>query len=94
MSRIEKIIAQNNCTTGKVQKVTKSLWLKVNTKPVRTIGTDGALYPHYVTVTYSVDGAEYTKRKYIGLRNNKIGIPEKVKVYYDERNPARCVVMM
>ena len=61
MSRNEDIIAQNNCTSGKIEKVTKCWWLKVNSKPARLYGLDGALFPYLMTVTYSVNGKKYKK---------------------------------
>ena len=51
--------------TGKVTGVAKQWWLKVNTKPIRLKFMDGAVFPHIIKVVYSVDGKEYTKRKWL-----------------------------
>ena len=59
-------------TTGKIIKVRKCWWIKVNKKPVRLNGLGGALFPHLMTVSYSVNGKKYKKTKYIGLRENLI----------------------
>lgn len=51
-------------TVGTVISVKKQWWLKVNTKPVRMHALDGATFPHIITVKYSVNGQEYTRRKW------------------------------
>ena len=81
-------------TTGKIIKVHKCWWIKVNKKPIRTHALDGAVFPHIVTFTYTVNGVEYTKRKYIGLRAESIGIFGNVDVYYDEEKPSRCEIKL
>lgn len=94
MLRKDKIIAQNNITKGTIQKVTKCWWIKVNTKPVRMHSLDGSIFPHIMTVTYDVDGVQYKKRKYIGLRVDTIGIFGNVDVYYDKNKPSRCAIRL
>jgi len=94
MSRNEDIIAQNNCTSGKIEKVSKCWWLKVNSKPARLYGLDGALFPYLMTVTYSVNGKKYKKTKCIGLRKNLIGIFGTVNVFYDKDKPSRCAIQL
>ena len=94
MSRKEEIIAQNNCTPGKIVKVKKCWWIKVNSKPVRVNGLDGAIFPHLMTYTYSVNGKKYKKTKYIGLRENLIGIFGTVDVFYDKDKPSRCAIQL
>ena len=94
MLRKDKIIAQNNITKGTIQKVTKCWWIKVNTKPVRMHALDGAIFPHIITFTYEVDGIQYKKRKYIGLRADAIGIFGNVDVYYDKDKPSRCEIKL
>ena len=42
-SNNEEIIKQNNRTNGKIERVTKCWWIKVNTKPVRMHMLDDAL---------------------------------------------------
>lgn len=94
MSRKEDIISQNNCTPGKIEKVTKCWWIKVNSKPVRMNSLDGALFPHLMTFTYSVNGKKYKKTKYIDLRENLIGIFGTVDVFYDKDKPSRCAIQL
>mgnify|MGYP003295354721 FL=1 len=94
MSKSDKIIELNNIAKGTIQKVTKCWWIKVNTKPVRMHAFDGAIFPHIMTFTYTVNGIEYKKRKYIGLRSDTIGIFGNVDVYYDKDKPSRCAIKL
>ena len=94
MSKSDKIIAQNNIVKGTIKKVTKCWWIKVNTKPVRMHALDGAIFPYIMTFTYEVDGIQYKKRKYIGLRADAIGIFGNVDVYYDKDKPSRCAIKL
>ena len=77
-------------TKGTVISVSKQWWLKVNTKALRMGPLDGAVFPHIVKVSYTVDGREYTKRKWVPAGERP---PEKggaVRVLYDEHDPARA----
>lgn len=79
-------------TTATVTHVSRQWWLKVNTKAARLIGADGAQYPHIVTVKYTANGKEYTKRKWLSA-----GIPaptpgSTVPVSYCEDNPAKVMI--
>ena len=81
-------------TTGEILKVHKCWWLKVNKSPVRINGLDGTLFPYLMTVSYSVNGKKYKKTKFIGLRENLIGIFETVDVFYDKDKPSRCAIKL
>ena len=81
-------------TTGKILKVHKCWWLKVNKSSVRINVLDGALFPHLMTVSYSVNGKKYKKTKFIGLRENLIGIFGTVDVFYDKDKPSRCTIKL
>lgn len=80
-------------TNGKVISVSRQWWLKVNTKPIRLSGFDGAIYPYIIKVAYSVDGKEYFKRKWYsaGINHPEIGDP--VKVSYDENKPNKAKIL-
>ena len=93
-SNHEEIIKQNNRTNGKIEKVTKCWWIKVNTKPVRMHMLDGVLFLYLMTVSYTVNGKKYKKTKYIGLRKDTIGIFGTVNVYYDKDKPSRCAIRL
>ena len=94
MSKRDRIIEQNNIAKGTIQKVRKCWWIKVNTKPVRMHALDGAIFPYIMTFTYEVDGIQYKKRKYIGLRPDAIGIFGNVDVYYDKDKPSKCEIKL
>ena len=67
---------------------------KINTKPVRMHALDGAIFPYIMTFTYEVDGIQYKKRKYIGLRADAISIFGNVDVYYDKDKPSKCAIKL
>ncbi len=80
-------------TMGTVVSAARQWWLKVNTKPVRTGPLDGAVFPHIIKVTYTADGAAYSKRKWIGAGNPVPGIGTSVKVIYDEDKPSKAKIV-
>ena len=80
-------------TMGTVVSAARQWWLKVNTKPVRTGSLDGAVFPHIIKVTYTADGAAYSKRKWIGAGNPVPGIGTAVKVIYDEEKPSKAKIV-
>lgn len=94
MQKKEIPISNENRTNGKIEKVTKCWWIKVNKKPVRINALDGALFPHLMTVSYAVNGKKYKKTKYIGLKEGLIGIFGTVNVYYDKSKPSRCTIRL
>ncbi len=84
---------QQRETTGTVVSVARQWWLKVNTKPIRTGPSDGAVFPHIIKVVYSVDGAEYSKRKWIGAGSPVPGKGSGVKVLYDAEKPSKAKIL-
>lgn len=79
-------------TTGTVARVSRQWWLKVNTKAVRLTAGDGAQYPHIVTVKYTVNNKEYTKRKWLTSGTPTPTPGSTVTVSYDENTPAKSVI--
>ena len=79
-------------TMGTVVSVAKQWWLKVNTKPIRLHGLDGAVFPHVIKVNYIVDGIGYTKRKWIGAGKPVPPVGSSVKVIYHEDKPQKARV--
>ena len=77
-------------TKGVVISAAKQWWLKVNTKPVRMHAMDGATFPHIITVTYSVGGNGYAKRKWIRAGRPVPPVGSAVRVLYREENPAKA----
>lgn len=78
---------------GTVISVKKQWWLKVNTKPVRMHALDGATFPHIITVKYSVDGQEYTKKKWIKACQTPPALNTEVTVMYDKNKPCKSKVL-
>ncbi len=79
-------------TMGTVASVAKQWWLKVNTKPVRMNGMDGAVFPYVIKIKYTVAGKEYTKRKWIGAGKPVPPVGSSVKLYYYEDKPQKAIV--
>ena len=80
-------------TMGTVVSCATQWWLKINTKPFRVVGSDGAIYPHILKVRYSVDGKDYVKRKWLSEWRAAPSIGESVKVAYDEEKPERAKIL-
>ena len=78
---------------GKVIAVKQQWWLKINTKPIRKGTMDGATFPHIIKVRYTVNGREYTKRKWIsaGAPTPKVG--DSLTVVYSIKKPARAKIL-
>ena len=84
----------NRETKGRVLAVSRLWWLKVNAKPIRCGTFDGATYPHIIKVCYSVDGAEYTKRKWVGAGILVPAVGETVKIICREDKPSRAKIVL
>ncbi len=81
-------------TVGTVVAVSRQWWLKVNTKPVRMHGMDGATFPHILKVRYCVDGTDYTARKWISA-GKPVPVPgAKVAVLYSSEKPRKAKVYL
>lgn len=80
-------------TSGTVTAVKKLWWIKVNTKPIRTHALDGALFPHAITVKYSVNGIEHIKRKYVRAKLMPPTVGDTVDVYYLAEKPGKCKIL-
>lgn len=83
----------NKRAQGRVVKVSKQWWLKVNTKTIRRFALDGATFPHIIKVTYEIDGKEYTKRKWIHQSVSPPELDSTVTVAYSETNPKRAKIL-
>jgi len=81
-------------TEGVVTEVKTCYWLKVNTKPVRRNAIDGALFPHVVYFTYSVDGQVYKGKRYVNWNRRCPVKDERIAVLYERENPKKYAVMI
>ncbi len=80
-------------TTGTVIAVAKQWWLKVNTKAVRMHPLDGATFPHIIKVKYTVNGTEYTKRKWLHAGWPVPEVGATVQVVYSSGKPAKAKIL-
>lgn len=89
-----RIIADGNTVTGTVTKQSICWWFKVNTKPFRKHAWDGAVFPHMITFSYTIDGKEYIGNRFIhwNLRCPVVG--EHITVYYNRYDPRKYVVIL
>ncbi|MBR6791011.1 MAG: sugar ABC transporter permease [Oscillospiraceae bacterium] len=76
-------------TTGTVISAAKQWWLKINTKPVRTHSLDSAIFPYIIKVSYTVEGTEYTRRKWIGAGKPVPAPGSSVTVIYPNDKPGK-----
>ena len=83
----------NQETTGTVVAVATQWWLKVNTKPVRMHGMDGATFPHVIKVRYTVDGKDYIKRKWIPAGRPVPTVGSTRTVLYSAEKPRKAKVI-
>ena len=74
-------------TKGIVTEVKRCWWLKVNTKSVRKGAFDGALFPHIIHFTYSVNGISYKGKLFVSLNVRCPQKGETLEVYYDPDKP-------
>lgn len=80
-------------TIGTIVKVRKMRLLKVNSKPVRLHPLDGATFPHIIKVSYSVDGTEFVKRKWIHPGQTVPKVGSNVQVIYSSEKPSKSMVL-
>lgn len=88
----EKIISANNFTDGTVTEVKACRWMKINKTPVRAHSLDGAVFPHIIHFTYSVDGTVYKGSRYVNWCAQCPQVKARITVYFDEVNPANYAV--
>lgn len=79
---------------GTVTAVKRLWWIKVNTKPVRAHATDGARFPHFITVSYTVDSTSYCVTKYVSWRKECPKIGQQVSILYQPSNPRKVTVVI
>ena len=80
-------------TTGTVISVSKQWWLKVNTKAIRKGPMDGAVFPHIIKVAFTVDGTEYTRKKWIGAGAPVPAEGSSVRVVYEDGSPNKAEIV-
>ncbi len=85
-----KAILEKNCTVmGTVTKRTECTWCKINTKAIRRDMLDGALFPHIITFTYTVDAVPYQGKLWVGVRYRAPEKGESLRICYDPESPEK-----
>ena len=81
-------------TKGIVYKVSTCYWFKINTKPLRTSASDGAVYPHIIHFTYTVDDKEYHGKRFVQWNKRCPYKDEIITVYYESEKPDNYAVIV
>ena len=79
---------------GVVTEVKTCWWLKVNTKPVRRNMFDGALFPHMIHFSYTVNAQTYRGKRYVNWNRRCPQKGEHLTVYYEKEDPAKYAVIV
>lgn len=90
----QKIISQNNRANGTITAVKTCWWIKINTKCARLHPNDGAMFPHIIYFSYSVNGLLYHGRRCVNFYLRCPNKGEPVSVFYDGGNPSKCTVKL
>ncbi len=88
------ILAKKAAVPGTVTAVKTCWWMKVNQKPFRTHSLDGAAFPHMVSFRYTVDGKDYTSRRFLNWTVRCPAVGGRVTVWFDPEAPARCALSL
>lgn len=75
-----------------VEEVKTLWWIKVNTKPVRVDGMEGAIFPGFIRFSYSVEGIKYKGSRVISPYKRCPIKGEKIDVFYDADKPSSYAV--
>ena len=82
---------EKNNVDGKIIKINKLWWLKINKKCFRTTLLDGATFPYKVKFVYNVNDKKYEKSKFIYWSNDSVNIGDSVIVTYKQNNPLKIL---
>lgn len=78
---------------GKVIKIKKLWWLKINKKPIRVTPLDGAMFPLSLQVKYNVNGNEYIGKKIVSWNEKDIQVDQEVIVTYNVEKPQKIIAL-
>ena len=84
---------KENQVIGKVIKIKKLWWLKINKKPIRVTPLDGATFPLSLQVNYNVDGNEYIGKKIVSWNEKDIQVNQEVLVTYNVDKPQKIIAL-
>ena len=84
-------IMSNEETVGKIIKVKKLWWLKINKKTIRTTSLDGAIFPSSLQIQYSVNDKKYVGKKIVVWDDRFTQVGQDVVVSYKEDKPQKIL---
>ena len=82
---------ETNNVDGKIIKINKLWWLKINKKLFRTSSIDGATFLYKVRIEYNVNDRKYEKSKFIYWGNDSVNVGDLVIVTYQQNNPSKVL---
>ena len=85
---------EKNNVDGKIIKINKLWWLKINQKNFRTTPLDGATFPYKVKIEYNVNGRKYEKSKFIYWADDSVNVGDIVVVTYEQNNPSKVLKLI
>lgn len=84
---------KENQVIGKIIKIKKLWWMKINKKPIRVTPLDGATFPLSLQVKYNVDGNEYIGKKIVSWSEKDIQVDQEVIVTYNIEKPQKVIAL-
>ena len=82
---------EKNNVDGKIIKINKLWWFKINQKNFRTTPLDGATFPYKVRIEYTVNDRKYERSRFIYWSNDSVNIGDSVIVTYEQNNPLKIL---
>lgn len=82
---------EKNNVDGRIIKINKLWWIKINKKNFRTSPLDGATFPYKVRIEYTVNDRKYERSKFIYWSNDSVNIGDSVIVTYKQNNPLKIL---
>ena len=76
---------------GTIVKASKLWWIKINTKAFRTSPVDGATFPYFIRIKYTINNTDYEKGKFVYWGKESITVGDIVIVTYNENNPSKIL---
>jgi len=90
----KRILEEGIRVTGQITAVHECWYIKINTKPARMNGMDGAMFPHIITFRYLVDGVEYWGRRWVSWNLRCPAKGSRLTVCCLQERPGRCTVIL
>lgn len=82
---------EKNNVDGRIIKINKLWWLKINKKNFRTSPHDGATFSYKVRIEYTVNDRKYERSRFIYWSNDSVNIGDSVIVTYEQNNPLKIL---